>query len=65
MPSLKQILLGIILSVILVMLNACESISRGSFCAIYQPVYVAHEDTEDTKSQVNANNAVWWELCDG
>ena len=63
-PSWKQIALGISLSMMLITLNGCALGSQGSFCSIYQPVYVAHEDTEDTKSQVDANNAVWWEFCD-
>jgi hypothetical protein len=48
----------------LLMLSGCESVSQGSFCAIYLPVYTVPQDTELTKNQVDANNSVWVELCD-
>lgn len=50
---------------ILLTLPGCAPASRGDFCEIYQPVYTAPADTEDTKSQSDANNAVWQELCGG
>ena len=63
-PSIKQIMLGIGLSVIVIMLNGCGHASQGSFCNIYQPVYTSTADTEETKQQVDNNNVVWLELCD-
>ena len=51
-------------SLILLSVSACESASPGSFCVLYEPVYTAPEDTEATKRQVDANNAVWLELCE-
>ena len=35
----------------------------NTFCAIYVPVYTSKADTEETKRQVDKNNAVWLELC--
>lgn len=46
------------------MLSACVSVSRAGFCDIYQPVYMAPQDTEVTKRQIDRNNAAWLELCD-
>ena len=36
----------------------------NTFCASYVPVYTAKADTEETKKQVDKNNAVWLEQCD-
>jgi len=36
----------------------------GNFCAIYSPVYTSRSDTEETKKQVDKNNAVWLEVCE-
>ncbi len=47
------------------MLAACASdLPESDFCLIYEPVYVAGEDTPQTVEQVMRNNAVWVELCD-
>jgi hypothetical protein len=43
--------------------SACASVSRDSFCAVYEPVYTAAEDTELTRAAVDRNNAVWLEKC--
>lgn len=59
----KRLAYGIGLSLILPLLSACASASPGSFCLIYQPVYTATSDTEQTKKQVDENNAVWLDLC--
>jgi hypothetical protein len=34
------------------------------FCAIYVPVYSSKLDTEETKKQIDKNNAVWLEYCE-
>lgn len=34
-----------------------------TFCAMYVPVYTARADTEETKAQVDKNNAVWLQHC--
>lgn len=43
------------------MLSACGPQMNGSFCLIYIPVYTTAEDTEETKDQVDRNNAVYME----
>lgn len=43
--------------------SACAPVSRGDFCDIYAPVYTVAEDSLETKSASDANNAVWWEIC--
>ena len=42
---------------------ACARVSPASFCAVYVPVYTAQGDTEETRRQADANNAVWLALC--
>ena len=64
MMSKKQILSVIVLGMISVLLSGCGNGSRGSYCAIYEPVYTSPQDTEETKKQTDRNNAVWLENCD-
>ncbi len=59
----KRILHGLSLTAILLLQSGCATGSRASFCEIYQPVYMAREDTEATKKQIDKNNAVWLALC--
>jgi hypothetical protein len=37
----------------------------GNFCAIYKPVYFSKADTEETKRQIDLNNVVWVDQCEG
>jgi hypothetical protein len=60
----KQMLCALILTATLPPLSGCATGSRADFCDIYQPVYMAHEDTEVTKKQIDKNNAVWVALCE-
>ena len=56
------------LGLMLILLNACATNSRektSNFCDIYNPVYIHESDTETTKSNVDDNNIVWMDLCDG
>jgi hypothetical protein len=50
-------------AVMLVLQAGCASVSRGSFCGLYRPVYTSAADTEETRRQADANNAVWMRLC--
>ena len=62
----KQRSLVIVLSLTLLSVSACGGSTRGSsFCDIYTPVYTVDEDTEQTKDQVDENNVVYDEDCDG
>jgi hypothetical protein len=65
----------IALSLIPLIVIGCATDSRVSepepvrpitydFCAVYVPVYTAVADTEETKKQVDKNNAVWLEHCE-
>jgi hypothetical protein len=38
--------------------------SNARFCVIYDPIYTGKADTEQTKQQVDVNNAKWVTLCD-
>lgn len=49
----------------LILPAGCGSASRGGeFCLLYRPVYLHESDTEDTKIQIDGNNAVWLEFCE-
>lgn len=65
MPYVGQKRYGIVCVLILIMLSGCGICSQGngSFCGIYEPVYTSDSDTEETRRQVDQNNAVWWEEC--
>ena len=62
-PTAGRLLYATACAVILLMPAACATVSPGDFCQVYQPVYTAKADTEETKVQVDGNNAVWLELC--
>jgi hypothetical protein len=53
----------IVCSAMMIMPGGCADISGAEFCAVYQPVYSAVEDTDTTKKQIDRNNAVWLEFC--
>ena len=59
-PALR----GIGFALTLTMLQGCETASQGqnSFCLLYKPVYTSVRDTEETRLEVDGNNAVWLEL---
>lgn len=48
-------------------LIGCSTISPGSFCEIYEPVYVTQQDRDTmdagTLRAVMGNNAVWQDRC--
>lgn len=45
-------------------LSGCVKRLDGSFCRIYQPVFLDYEnDTEKTIEQVEENNVVYLRLC--
>ena len=60
-----RILFVIILITVLTMQIGCArgSHARSSFCSVYDPVYMSVDDSEETKVQIDNNNAVWLELC--
>lgn len=62
---MRQLLYAIACAGTLFMLGGCGTASRGDFCSIYSPVYTSPEDTEQTKTQADSNNALWLALCAG
>lgn len=47
-------------------LSGCAKSTQGaknSFCLIYEPIYMSVHDTEETKRQIDLNNAAFEELC--
>lgn len=63
MMSWKQPIFVTVCGAMMILPSACVRVSPASFCAIYIPVYTAAEDTEETRRQADANNAVWLALC--
>lgn len=63
MPRLKPFLCATACAGTILLPGGCGGVSPGSFCALYQPVYTAPSDTEETRRQTDENNAVWWVLC--
>ena len=63
MIFIERILCVISLSLIIVLQSGCAKSSHASFCDIYNPVYMSVDDSEETKNQIDANNAVWLDLC--
>lgn len=60
----RPMLCVIALSLTIALPSGCVSASQDSFCMIYQPVYTDGRDTEETRRQANANNAVWQDICE-
>lgn len=62
----------IVLSLTLFSLSGCATDSQeiesvkpivDTFCSTYIPVYTSRQDTEETKAQVDKNNAVYLVRC--
>lgn len=55
------------------MLNGCASgpnspapndgVNNARYCNVYSPVFTSTKDTEETKRQVDGNNAKYEKLC--
>lgn len=53
------------LSLIVTLLSGCANGSAvNSFCLLYEPIYHGEEDSEDTRGQIDRQNAIWLEVCD-
>ena len=65
MPWVKQMMYVIGCITMLTSLVACATSSPAidTFCFVYKPVYHSRLDTEETKAQIDMNNAVWKERC--
>lgn len=62
---LKRLARLMMLALIPLLLAGCaRNIPESNFCVIYQPVYSAYNDTEETKKQVDANNLAYDCLCE-
>lgn len=48
---------------LLTVTGCVKNIPADSFCLVFQPIYTSESDTEETLKQVDANNAVYEELC--
>ena len=53
------------LSLIVTLLSGCANGSSvNNFCLLYEPIYHGDEDSEDTRGQIDRQNAIWLEVCD-
>lgn len=64
-PSAMQIGLSLILSVILLSVTSCVSYTKGSFCNIYEEIYISDNDslTAQTYMQIDENNIAYYCGC--
>jgi hypothetical protein len=63
MPIKNLIPFVIALGATAIIMTACKNVSSDSFCHLYRPVYSSPQDTQQTRDEANANNAVWLERC--
>ena len=63
---MKRTLFVIGCTVTTTMLASCVTSSHvtDTYCLLYKTVYSSRLDTEETKAQIDQNNAVWMERCD-
>ena len=60
----KHAIYATVFSLILLTAGGCARVLPvRDFCVLYAPVYTAEADTEITRAQADANNALWLELC--
>lgn len=53
------------LFLILALLSGCETVLPVSdYCVLYEPIYHGPEDSEDTRGQIDRQNAIWLEICE-
>lgn len=52
------------LCLIATLLSACATVSLDSYCVLYEPIYHSNDDTEDTRGQIDRQNAIWLEVCE-
>lgn len=48
----------------LMFVTGCKTVSRNNFCVLYTPVYSRDTDRQELRDNINANNAVYLELCE-
>lgn len=47
------------------LLSGCANGSSvNSYCLLYEPIYHGEDDSEDTRGQIDRQNAIWLEVCD-
>ena len=48
----------------LLFVTGCKTVSLNNFCDLYTPVYSRDTDRQELRDNINANNAVYLELCE-
>lgn len=48
----------------LLFVTGCKTVSLNNFCDLYEPVYSRDTDRQELRDNINANNAVYLELCE-
>jgi len=48
----------------LLCVTGCKTVSLNNFCDLYTPVYSKQTDRQELRDNINANNAVYLELCE-
>jgi hypothetical protein len=52
------------LTLTLLSVSGCKTVSVNNFCDLYEPVYSRDTDRQELRDNINRNNAVYLELCD-
>ena len=53
-----------LLTLTLLSICGCKTVSVNNFCGLYKPVYSRDTDRQELRDNINRNNAVYLELCD-
>ena len=53
-----------LLTLTLLSISGCKTVSVNNFCDLYEPVYSRDTDRQELRDSINRNNAVYLELCD-
>ena len=62
--SLKVLKLSGLLTLILLSVSGCKTVSLNNYCDLYEPVYSRATDRQELRDDINRNNAVYLELCE-
>jgi len=53
-----------LLSAATLIVTSCATVTGGSFCAIYEPVFTEDGTPESVQRQIDRNNIAYCRLCD-
>ena len=60
----KALKLSGILTLTLLSVSGCKTVTLNNYCDLYEPVYSRSTDRQELRDKINRNNAVYLELCE-